>query len=321
MWTHCTFCSRDLGRNEVVETFPVGRRLAFDAAKGRLWVVCKRCGGWNLTPLEERWEAVEDCEACFRETRVRFSTGELGLARLREGLELVRIGRPLRPEFATWRYGDRFGRRRRRALLKAGGVAVAGGAALVGGVVTASGIAVLGGLGWNLYARRTVVRLSAPDGRVLRLRPREMQLTSLREREPAEPGELPWSVSVMHRGERVVLSGGKALRATTRIVRAVNSLGARAGTVHDAVDRLATNGGAERFLRTFVDSRLAPPGLLEYMFVDRKALHESREEEALGGELRLLEEAWKDAEEVAAIADGLLLPAGADEFVERERSS
>ena len=58
MYKNCIFCQRSLGSNEVVEPFPVGRRLAFDASKGRLWVVCRKCGRWNLTPLEERWEAV-----------------------------------------------------------------------------------------------------------------------------------------------------------------------------------------------------------------------------------------------------------------------
>ena len=106
------FCNRPLGANEVVESFPVGRRLAFDSARGRLWVVCHSCERWNLTPLEERWEAVETCERLFRGTRIRTSTENIGLARHREGLELVRIGRPLRPEFAAWRYGDQFGRRR-----------------------------------------------------------------------------------------------------------------------------------------------------------------------------------------------------------------
>ena len=62
MYTTCMFCKKPLETNEVVETFPVGRRLAFDSAKGRLWVVCRRCERWNLTPLEERWEAVETCE-------------------------------------------------------------------------------------------------------------------------------------------------------------------------------------------------------------------------------------------------------------------
>src|ERR687893_942294 len=100
MYAHCLFCAADLGANEVVEHFPVGRRLAFDAARGRLWVVCRRCLRWNLTPLEERWEAIEECERLFQDTRLRVSTDQVGLARLREGLELVRIGAPQRPEVA-----------------------------------------------------------------------------------------------------------------------------------------------------------------------------------------------------------------------------
>ena len=115
------FCHRPLETNEVVESFPVGRRLAFDAARGRLWVVCTKCERWNLTPLEERWEAVEDCERLFRDTRIRVSTDNIGLARHPEGLTLVRIGEPLRPEFAAWRYGDQFGRRMRRASASADG--------------------------------------------------------------------------------------------------------------------------------------------------------------------------------------------------------
>ena len=114
MYRTCIYCKKALGSNEVVEEFPVGRRLAFDAAKGRLWVVCRRCERWNLSPLEERWEAVETCEKLFRGTRVRVSSENIGLARHPEGLELVRIGKPLRPEFAAWRYGDQFGTRARR---------------------------------------------------------------------------------------------------------------------------------------------------------------------------------------------------------------
>jgi hypothetical protein len=113
MYTTCLFCNGELGRNECIEHFPVGRRLAFDAARGRLWVVCRRCERWNLTPLEERWEAIEECEREFAGTRLRVSTDQIGLARLKEGLELVRIGEPQRPEMAAWRYGDQFGRRRR----------------------------------------------------------------------------------------------------------------------------------------------------------------------------------------------------------------
>ncbi|MDH5235738.1 MAG: hypothetical protein OEW77_12335, partial [Gemmatimonadota bacterium] len=60
MFQTCIFCLKPLGANESIETFPVGRRLAFDAAKGRLWVVCRNCERWNLSPLDTRWEAIEE---------------------------------------------------------------------------------------------------------------------------------------------------------------------------------------------------------------------------------------------------------------------
>ena len=120
MYATCLFCGGSLERNESIEHFPVGRRLAYDPAKGRLWVVCRRCERWNLTPLETRWEAIEEAERHFRATRLRVSTDNIALAQLRDGLELVRVGAPPRLEFAAWRYGDQFGRRRRRYLLTSG---------------------------------------------------------------------------------------------------------------------------------------------------------------------------------------------------------
>ena len=132
MFTTSLFCSTALGANETIEHFPVGRRLAFDPDKGRLWVICRACDRWNLTPLEERWEALEEADRLFRETRLRASTDHIGLARLRDGLELVRIGKPQRPEIAAWRYGDQFGRRRQMRLLQIGAVSAAGGLAIAG---------------------------------------------------------------------------------------------------------------------------------------------------------------------------------------------
>jgi hypothetical protein len=82
MFSTCIFCHAALGAIEAIEHFPVGRRLAFDAARGRLWVVCPACGRWKLTPIEERWEAVEECERRFRGTVLRRSTDQIGLARL-----------------------------------------------------------------------------------------------------------------------------------------------------------------------------------------------------------------------------------------------
>lgn len=114
MYSTCLFCNSTLGTTESIEHFPVGRRLAYDAAKGRLWVVCKHRERWNLSPLETRWEAIEEAERAFRATKLRASTDNIALTQLAEGLQLVRVGAALKPEFAAWRYGDQFGKRRRR---------------------------------------------------------------------------------------------------------------------------------------------------------------------------------------------------------------
>ena len=157
----CIFCHKHFGSNRVVEAFPVWRRLAFDAAKGRLWVVCGKCRCWNLTPLEERWEAVEECERLYRGTRMRASTGNIGIARHAEGLELVRTGKPQRPEFAAWRYGDHLNERRRHAIVTT--VAAVGGGLAMFPVLAAlpplvPGIAVSGlGLPCLVWAYRHTI--------------------------------------------------------------------------------------------------------------------------------------------------------------------
>ena len=187
MYSTCLFCNAGLGTNAVVEPFPIGRRLAFDAAKGRLWVVCRKCERWNLTPLEERWEAIEVCERLFSETRIRVSTDNIGLARLGEGLELVRVGSALRPEFAAWRYGDQFGRRRRRHMLLSGAAIVAVGGVMIAGPITG----LIAGGSWGLInvantlhsileERRVRVRLRVPElDQPLPIRKRQLQRATL----------------------------------------------------------------------------------------------------------------------------------------------
>ena len=81
----CLYCTKDLGANEVLETLPIGRRIAFDAAQGRLWVVCRSCEKWNLVPFDTRLETIDACERLFCDARLRFSTDNIGIARLREG--------------------------------------------------------------------------------------------------------------------------------------------------------------------------------------------------------------------------------------------
>lgn len=320
MYRTCMFCNRSLGANEVVETFPVGRRLAFDAERGRLWVVCRGCERWNLTPLEERWEAVEACERIFRDTRLRVSTDNVGLARHAEGLELVRIGRPLRSEFAAWRYGDQFGRRRTKAILySVGGLGVFT-AVMIGGATTGvlSG-AVLSQAGnlWNVfYNGRTLVKLHTDDGRVLKLKQPDLLGTRLR---VADGGDR-FRLQVRKGRRKHWFEGDEAERLAGRIVPKMNRMGGKQRTVQDAVHEIEHHGHPDDFLADLVTGerftdRKGVPGYVNKMPKHTKlalemALHEENERRALEGELWRLERAWEEAEEIASISDSLLLPDG-----------
>ena len=107
MYTTCTFCYQSLGQNTLLESCSVGRRVAYDPARGCVWVICPQCGRWNLAPMAERWEVTDECERRVRHTTLRYSSGNIGLAWLADDLELVRVGPALRPELAAWRYGRR----------------------------------------------------------------------------------------------------------------------------------------------------------------------------------------------------------------------
>ena len=340
MYSTCLFCKADLGANEAVEHFPVGRRLAFDASKGRLWVVCRKCERWNLTPVEERWEAIEECERFYRGTKLRVSTDQIGLARLSEGLELVRIGKPLRPEFAAWRYGDQFGRRRRRTIIQTS-VAVAAGATIpfVGPVVSLSlgGIGVvsiqIANLGIGIYRQRKIVaRLPARDGSHLLVRREQVKRTKML----PPRGRDPWGLSIAHRKDRnpavpwwrydtdaetTEIRGLDAMRAAAQLLPYLNRKGASGRVVGNAVklaaennDPMTTFEAAARFAakqRSWNDWGEVGQ-LIQIPAELRLALemisHEDSERRALEGELYLLAEAWKEAEEIAGISDDLFLP-------------
>ena len=261
MYSTCIFCHSGLGANESIENFPIGRRLAFDAARGRLWVVCRKCERWNLTPLEERWEAIEECERQYTATRLRVSTDNIGLAKLRGGLELVRVGSPLRPEMAAWRYGDQFGRRRRRHIIYTGAAGLAIGGLIIAGPAT--GILAGGGWGlWNLVnqahnayqQRRVRARIAIDDSS----EPLPIRLRQLREISVVRTDD-GWGLGVLVPSPRVpmvlpgghvttrlsrgtgpgsvaILTGDAAMRAAAKVLPAINASGAKQGDVSSAVD-------------------------------------------------------------------------------------
>jgi hypothetical protein len=344
VYSTCLFCNQPLGTNSTFASFGVGRRLAFDAAKGRLWVVCRKCERWNLSPLEERWEAIEQAERLYRDTRRRVATAEIGLARLGDGTELVRVGTPLRPEFAAWRYGDQFGRRRTRQMLLAGaGLATLGGLVAGGAAIGVS----LGGFAWGIAqvaraaihgSEETIVaRVRADDGRVLPVRRRHLAETSL-----ARGSDGTLAIDLRYKNGQSRFEGPEAMRIASLVVPAVNRFGGARQTVAAAVDVIEQVGGPERYVEqlarrahvvTAVRERasrrgrrgkVGTTGLYGLTPVDRlgleMALHEEAERRAMSGELALLENAWRDAEEIAAIADDMFLPAGVQSSLERMRS-
>ena len=333
MYATCIFCKRPLPSNDVVEEFPVGRRLAFDPAKGRLWVVCRRCHRWNLTPLEERWEAIETCERIFRDTPMRASTENIGIARHREGLDLVRIGEPPRDEFAAWRYGSRFGLRRWRAGL--GAVAAGFAGSTLGPVslpiVGTLGFALAGPyLAWNYLRPIAKVRVGGKAGADGSVSPesvakfRHIDVRSIRML--PDDGAPGFGVEINRGLRKAWFEGEDARRVAAAIVPFVNHWGGTRNTVRRAVNEIESSGHPGRFLTEVANREhrglTGRTGYVRAMPTSvtlalEMSLHEEQERRALEGELWILEQAWREAEEIAAIADKLLLPAHADEFFER----
>jgi hypothetical protein len=358
MYATCLFCHEDLGHNEILEVFPIGRRLAFDASKGRLWVVCRKCERWNLTPLEERWEAIEECERLFTSTRLRVSTDNIGLARLSEGLELVRIGNALRPEIAAWRYGDQFGRRRRKYMLVTGAaVAAVGGIIILG---PATGIVAGGGWGtWqiatNLYNayqnRRVRARLRAPGSdAIIPVRKKQLSWVSVVRADDGWGLRVPvprsWaedhaltgvsrqdddSIRRQRRNRHfaprasVLYTGKEALQAASKLMPAINEKGARSQEVQSAVKLVADAADPMRLFERYAGRSAAfsdDSGHVihnlpqEVRIALEMASHEEQERRALEGELAILEAAWRDAEEIAKIADDMFVPDSATQRLE-----
>jgi len=336
MYRHCIYCSADLGANESLEAFPVGRTVAFDGAKGRLWAICPKCSRWNLAPIEERWEPVEEAEKAFAETRLRVQRENIGIAKLRDGTRLIRIGEVVQTELAAWRYGGQLVRRRRKHLLVVGaglaayGVLSAGWMAGIGGTALAMHL-------WNLWSmiddgrwrlRKVVYRLPAarsPTGREVVLRRWHSAAAVLRpgaaggitlevpDRESTDPWD-PTPGPPKIEAEPLVLGDADARSFLGRAMVHLNASGASRKRLGGAVDLLGSAGTAEDFLRrTAGEERtlaarkdmpgraLVPEGALAL----EMALHEESERRALEGELTLLQSAWREAEEIAAIADGL----------------
>jgi hypothetical protein len=311
MYTTCLYCSGSLGSNDTLELMPIGRRVAFDEAHGRLWAVCRWCGKWNLVPFDTRLETIDHCARLFRDSPTRFSTDNIGLARLHEGLDLIRIGPALKPEFAAWRYSYQLARRHPLFSVP-----------LIGPVLHF----VAGGQ--QPVTREPLLRDPWTDKLV------RVPRAALHEVALVANEQLQWQLEVPYQPEVESWIGPE--RAAIPSIRDVPSIGLfqherlfpTLGRLLPAIDvRRAPRHRLMAALQ-LLDKIRQPEGLFEYVagkklryatqrrFILRDVgdevrlalemvAHEETERRALEGELRLLEREWKRAEEVAAIADAL----------------
>jgi hypothetical protein len=340
MYHTCIFCNSPLGANEMLERFPVGRRIAYDEHTGRLWAVCRTCERWNLSPLETRWEAIEDAERLFRATPLRVAGENIGLAQTKEGLELVRIGRPPKLEMAAWRYGDQFGRRFRRrvALMAAYSVGAAGPTiSMIGqlgafAVSPAVGIAIsLGSIASSIgmlhFFRRGEPRFSVRDdsGNLLRLTNQDARLSVLIPESGGWRLELSHSIPTVVRGRtersrtRVPLRGEPAIRALSKLLPFLNWGGGTRQTVGAAVDAIGDTRSIDhllalaardttqlkRYFKTKAGEANVSVLPAHLRLALEMTLHEDDERRAMEGELAVLEARWREADEIAKIVDSL----------------
>jgi hypothetical protein len=268
----------------------------------------------------------------------------------------VRIGEPQRPEFAAWRYGDQFGRRRMKAIATGVGVTAAAGLIVSGAVVSGVGLAAIAPL---IHVANLVGIVSAagmaqnptdhPDGgRFIpignpRIIPSDRAAgwavdigytAHYHGADPTLRNGGYWGMMRRQEGKnelgRVQLHGADAIPLLRRLMPLINRGGARRTVITEGVSLIEQAGGPERFgnwaagmrrewaaKSTFGDTGDLSAIPVAARLAFEMAINEDAEREALEGELTALERAWAEAEGIASIADSLLVPDVVSEHFDR----
>jgi hypothetical protein len=322
MYTTCAFCAGSLGGDGGASGLGVGRRFAFDPWKSRAWVICAACARWNLTPFDTRVDAIAALEDMAGAGRVAATSEEVTLLRV-GGYDVVRIGRPPRVEMATWRYGERIKARRREHLkVYVPVAAVTVGAMVVLNVAAGVGIGgffgqVPGIIDWTttriIGNRRVGVESPMCEncGRLMVLRSKHVQHARLTHSAHAD---LALLLSCPHCQSLGAQIEGEAAERTLRAGMTYLNLTKRRAVKRKAKEAavlVESSGGAEELLRRLareertVRALGTQQGLALEMAVDEQT------------ELRELERQWKEAEEIAEIADNLGLAKDVEESFRR----
>ncbi len=310
MYKTCAFCNGSLAGDGGPSGLGVGKRLAFDEWKGRLWVVCPKCARWNLAPLDDRLERIEALARAAGAGRVTAATAQVTLIRW-NGYDFVRVGKPPRLEFAAWRYGERLRARRREQLKFVVPMTVA-----TVGLAVAVNVAAGGSLGvfvWNvpniaramykgMVGRRRIGLVEPPIcercGGVMNLRARHVAHARV-VREAQADVALLLSCPNCH-AEGALLVGPDAHAALRQGLTYLALARRDHRRAEDAARLVEGAGGPEQLIRDVARRELTLRSLAPER---RLALEMAVDEQA---EVTELERRWREAEEIAEIADGML---------------
>lgn len=310
MYRSCAFCNGQLDGDGGPSGLGVGRRLAFDEWRGRLWVICPRCSRWNLTPLDDRLDRIEAVARAARAGRVAAASEQVALIRWR-GYDLVRVGKPRRVEFATWRYGERLRARRREQMkfvlpvtLAAMGLAVAVNLAAGGsvGVLVWNMPSIARALYTGMVGRRRLSVVEPPIcercGSILTLRAKHVGLARV-------VGQAGGDLALILRcpqchAEGAMLVGRDAHAALRQGLTYLALARQSRQRTEDAARLVEGAGGPEHLIRDVARRDLTLRSLSSER---RLALEMAVDERA---EVEELERRWSEAAEIADIADGML---------------
>ena len=298
MYTTCAFCNAKLVGDGGPSGLGVGRRIAFDEWRGRLWVICPKCARWNLTPLDDRLERIETVARAAREAKLLAATEQVALLRW-QVYDLVRVGKPPRIELAPWRL---------KYVIPLTVAAV--------GLGVAANVAAGGSLGvfvWNLHrladglyvtivGNRKVNLVEPPIwahcGALLELRAKHVQHARV---VPEAHADIAVVVSCPHcHHEAAVLTGSDAHAVLRQGLSYLNTSRAGRRRAEEAARVVDLAGGPDRLIRDVAKRELTLRSLRPER---RLALEMAVDEQA---EVQELEREWRDAEELADIADGTL---------------
>ncbi len=310
MYKTCAFCNGGFDGDGGPSGLGVGRRLAFDEWKERLWVVCPKCGRWNLTPLDDRLERIEGVARAAAAGRLLASTEQVALIRW-ERYDFVRVGKPPRLELAEWRYGERLKARRQERLKYVLPITLATAAAMIAvnaavggsmGVMTFQLPNLANSIYTGIVGRRRVPLTEPPIcarcNTVMELRAKHVQRARL---VPDARADLALVVSCPRcHQEGALLTGSDAAQAVRQGLTYLNLQRAGKRRAGDAAREVEAIGGPDRLIKDIARRELTLRSLRPER---RLALEMAVDEQA---EVLELERQWREAEELADIADGTL---------------